>query len=121
MILQQSMDHLMNSINSDYIMSNRKQKLEMSRNQHLITDQGVFQEIKEQSLGDETSNNSNASRHDNSGILAINQEIEKIAEESQADEIKAIGDISSQFEVLIVNDEPMNILILETMFESLGC
>jgi len=52
------MDHLMNTINSEYIMSNHKQKLEMSRNQHLITDQGVFQEIKELSLGDETSNNS---------------------------------------------------------------
>ena len=82
----------MNTINSDYIMSNHKHKLEMSRNQHLITDQGVFQEIKEQSLGDETSNNSKVSRKDNSGIQAINQEIQRIEEESQRDEINAIGE-----------------------------
>ena len=73
-------------------------------------------------MGDETSNNSKVSRKkDNSGIQAINQEIQRIEEESQRDEIKAIGEDCQQIEVLIVNDEPMNILILETMFESLGC
>jgi len=32
------------------------------------------------------------SRKDNSGIQAINQEIQRIDEESQRDEIKAIGE-----------------------------
>ena len=55
--------------------------------------------------------------------IKIDEEIDM--ETSQRSEIDAIelSGLSNKraLRILIVNDEPMNILILETLFESLGC